>query len=150
VSTKTLVSLISDIDGSTAEDTISFGLDGQAYEIDLSAEQAAALRDGLAPYVGAARRSNGSPVRRGRGARVVRREPASAPPRASASAPIRPSSSIAHVAEAHVDGAERRSAVRAWARGPGAIVVAAAGLDPVADRGRLAVRLYELYDARAR
>jgi hypothetical protein len=138
VSTKTLVSLVDDIDGTEAKDTITFGLDGAAYEIDLNADHAAGLRDVLAPYVGAARRANGAPVRRpGRSpaGRVVR------------SAPAR-SSAIGHVASAHVDGAERRSAVRAWGRGPGARSVKAAGLDPISERGRIAVKVYELYDAR--
>ena len=49
-----------DIDGSTAEETVRFGLDGTSYEIDLSAKNAAKLRDALAPYVGAARRASGS------------------------------------------------------------------------------------------
>jgi nucleoid-associated protein Lsr2 len=140
VSTKTLVSLVDDIDGTEAQDTITFGLDGAAYEIDLNPEHAAGLRDVLAPYVGAARRhANGAPVRR------PGRSPAGRVARSTA--PARPSA-IGHVASAHVDGAERRSAVRAWGRGPGARSVKAAGLDPVSERGRIAVKVYELYDAR--
>lgn len=60
---------IDDLDGSEAEGTIRFGLDGAEYEIDLNAEHAQALRDALARYVGAARRAAGSarrPVRNGR------------------------------------------------------------------------------------
>ena len=49
--------LVDDIDGSEAEGTVRFGLDGAEYEIDLSAEHALALRDALAQYAGAARRS---------------------------------------------------------------------------------------------
>ena len=63
--------LVDDIDGSEAEGTVRFGLDGAEYEIDLSAEHALALRDALARYVGAARRvrANGRhPARSGRGA----------------------------------------------------------------------------------
>lgn len=37
-----------DIDGDTAEETVRFGLDGSTYEIDLSAKNAAKLRDALA------------------------------------------------------------------------------------------------------
>jgi hypothetical protein len=48
---------IDDIDGSKAEGTVRFGLDGADYEIDLSANHAGALRSALAPYVTAARRS---------------------------------------------------------------------------------------------
>jgi len=56
--------LIDDLDGGDAEGTIRFGLDGTEYEIDLSAEHAQALREALAPYLGAARRASGSAARR--------------------------------------------------------------------------------------
>ena len=48
-----------DLDGSQAEGTVRFGLDGTEYEIDLTAEHAQALRDALARYVRAARRAGG-------------------------------------------------------------------------------------------
>ncbi len=48
-----------DIDGSDADETVTFALDGVSYEIDLNGKNAAALRDALAPYVGHARRSGG-------------------------------------------------------------------------------------------
>ena len=48
-----------DLDGSPADETVSFALDGATYEIDLSAANASALRDALAPYVGHARRAAG-------------------------------------------------------------------------------------------
>lgn len=51
--------LVDDLDGSVLEvgegETVLFSLDGVAYEIDLTDEHAAALRDTLAPYIGAAR-----------------------------------------------------------------------------------------------
>jgi D-alanine-D-alanine ligase-like ATP-grasp enzyme len=53
---KVTVQLVDDLDGGPADATIAFGLDGAQYEIDLSAANAAALRDALAQYVGAARR----------------------------------------------------------------------------------------------
>jgi hypothetical protein len=56
--------LVDDLDGGQAEETVSFGLDGASYEIDLSKKNAKALRDALAPYVASARRAGG---RRGRG-----------------------------------------------------------------------------------
>ncbi len=49
-------SLIDDIDGTPADETVGFGLDGITYEIDLSKKNAAGLRDALAKYVGAGRR----------------------------------------------------------------------------------------------
>ena len=47
---------IDDHDGSAAEGTVRFGLDGTEYEIDLNAGHARELRDALARYMGAARR----------------------------------------------------------------------------------------------
>ncbi|MGV9366042.1 histone-like nucleoid-structuring protein Lsr2 [Amycolatopsis sp. NPDC003731] len=60
---KVLVEILDDIDGSAAAQTVQFGLDGVTYEIDLSNENAAALRDELARYVGAGRRIGGRKVR---------------------------------------------------------------------------------------
>ncbi|MFI5954938.1 Lsr2 family protein [Cryptosporangium sp. NPDC051539] len=54
---KVEVLLVDDIDGGVAAETISFAVDGSAYEIDLSAENAGALREELARYVGAARKA---------------------------------------------------------------------------------------------
>jgi nucleoid-associated protein Lsr2 len=69
VAQKILTLFIDDLDGSDAEGTVRFGLDGAGYEIDLNAEHARALRDALAPYVSAARRVGGGarrPARSGR------------------------------------------------------------------------------------
>ena len=60
---------VDDIDGSAAEGTIRFGLDGTDYEIDLNTEHAQALRDALAPYIGSARRGSGAARRPARGGR---------------------------------------------------------------------------------
>ena len=70
---KVQVTLIDDLDGeSTADETVSFALDGTSYEIDLTSKNADKLRDALAPYVGSARkagrsRSAGGAGRRSRG-----------------------------------------------------------------------------------
>ena len=61
---KVNIVLIDDIDGSDADETVAFGLDGTSYEIDLNKKNAAALRDALAGYVGNARKVTGA--RRGR------------------------------------------------------------------------------------
>src|SRR3954454_17718934 len=58
--------LVDDIDGSPADETASFALDGKEYEIDLSTKNATKLRDAVAPYLGHARRP--ASRRRGRGA----------------------------------------------------------------------------------
>jgi enterochelin esterase-like enzyme len=52
---KVNIVLVDDIDQSDAEETVTFGLDGKEYTIDLNAKHARALRDALAPYVGHAR-----------------------------------------------------------------------------------------------
>jgi nucleoid-associated protein Lsr2 len=65
---KVQVVLVDDIDGGVADETVSFSLDGVAYEIDLSTTNAAQLRDTFAPYVGTARRVGGrASAGRGRG-----------------------------------------------------------------------------------
>ena len=53
------VILVDDLDGSDADETVTFGLDGVDYEIDLTDGHAAALRDALALYVGHGRRVGG-------------------------------------------------------------------------------------------
>jgi hypothetical protein len=81
--------LIDDLDGSSATETIVFGLDGKSYEIDLNDLHSSELREVLAPFLGAARRAKGST-----GPRAVRRIGAPA-------------------------GKEDTAAIRAWAKGAG-------------------------------
>lgn len=50
------IELVDDLDGSQAEETVRFALDGTSYEIDLSRENALRLRDTFTMYVGAARK----------------------------------------------------------------------------------------------
>ena len=57
------VEMVDDLDGSEASQTVPFSLDGVTYEIDLSEENASALRDELGRYVAAARRIGGRKVR---------------------------------------------------------------------------------------
>lgn len=57
-----------DLDGSEADGTVRFGLDGSDYMIDLNATHAQELRQKLTKYVAAGRKVAGSgrgPVRRG-------------------------------------------------------------------------------------
>ena len=60
---KVQVVLIDDLDGGEANETVTFGLDGATYEIDLSERNAAQLRDALASWVGNARRVSGRATR---------------------------------------------------------------------------------------
>jgi hypothetical protein len=64
MATKTVTELVDDIDGKPADETVSFGLDGVQYEIDLATDNAEALREALSPWAEAARRTGG---RRGAG-----------------------------------------------------------------------------------
>ena len=60
------VKFVDDLDGSDAAGTVSFAIDGRAYEIDLSEDNAARLRDSLASFVAAARKSGGAGPAAGR------------------------------------------------------------------------------------
>ncbi len=62
---KIQIVLEDDLDGSKATETVTFGLDGTSYEIDLNDSNAAALRDALGGYIGHARKVTAGP-RRGR------------------------------------------------------------------------------------
>ncbi len=54
-----VVTLIDDIDGSAADETVRFSLNNETYEIDLSKSNAKKLRDALSAYVNAGRRVRG-------------------------------------------------------------------------------------------
>lgn len=64
---KVNIILVDDIDGSDAEETVVFALDGNEYAIDLNAANAGKLREAMAPYIAHARRHS-SGKRRGRAA----------------------------------------------------------------------------------
>lgn len=69
---KVQVLLVCDVHGddTAGDETITFSLDGAAYEIDVCEKHADDMRDALAPFVGAARRAGGranTAGRRGRG-----------------------------------------------------------------------------------
>ncbi|HEV7649305.1 MAG TPA: Lsr2 family protein [Actinophytocola sp.] len=92
---KVMVTLVDDLDGSEAEETVEFGLDGAFYEIDLSDGNAERLRDALSEYVEHARRQAG-----GRKRLALRGGPGRAPRTASADR-------------------EQNQAIREWARKQG-------------------------------
>ena len=116
---RTTATLIDDLDQSPADETVEFGVDGAAYEIDLSEANAAKLRDALASFVAHARRVAG----RRRSGRATTR-PASSPPAAA-----RPNG------RASVDR-EQNQAIREWARRQGMIV---------SERGRIPAEVSEAY-----
>jgi Lsr2 len=61
---KTIVSLVDDLDGGEAEESVAFGLDGATYDIDLSEKNVTILREALAPFIATARRTGGRAGRR--------------------------------------------------------------------------------------
>ncbi len=73
---RTVVRLTDDIDGSEATQTLTFGLDGTTYEIDLNDTHAEDLREILAPYVSVGRKVSGA-VNRGRSATTAPKQRAS-------------------------------------------------------------------------
>jgi hypothetical protein len=93
VAQRTTVMLVDDLDGSAADESLEFGLDGVSYEIDLTDVHAAALRDALAPYVAHARRTGRGP------ATPARSRPSSAPTSSSTASGDR----------------EQNQAIRIWA-----------------------------------
>ena len=62
---KVQVLLVDDLDGGEATETVSFGLDGSSYEIDLSAVNADKIRKELALYIDKSRKVS-APARRRR------------------------------------------------------------------------------------
>ena len=66
---RTQIILEDDVEGGIAHETITFALDGANYEIDLNSDNAAALRDGMAKWIGHSRRGG---ARAGAGRRTGR------------------------------------------------------------------------------
>jgi hypothetical protein len=63
---KVQVLLVDDLDGGVASETVSFSLDGTAYQIDLSSDNANKLRKEFGQYIEHARRDGAGGRRRGR------------------------------------------------------------------------------------
>ncbi|GAA2510982.1 Lsr2 family protein [Streptomyces gobitricini] len=57
---RVVVTLFDDLDGGEAAETVTFGLDGRTYEIDLNPANAKKLRKTLAPYMAAGRKQSAS------------------------------------------------------------------------------------------
>ncbi|MGW1678422.1 histone-like nucleoid-structuring protein Lsr2 [Saccharopolyspora sp. NPDC002376] len=112
---KVTVTLVDDLDGGQADETVEFGLDGVAYQIDLSADNAGELRDALANYVSNARRAGG------------RKKPGPRPGAGGGRAAASGSTSADR---------EQNQAIREWARKRGL---------KVSDRGRIPADIVEQY-----
>jgi hypothetical protein len=59
VAQKVQVLLVDDLDGGEADETVTFSLDGKSFEIDLTTANAEKLRNSLADFVKAGRRTGG-------------------------------------------------------------------------------------------
>jgi Lsr2 len=64
MATTVTVVLEDDLDGSPADETVRFMIDGTDYEIDLSASNARTFRQQLAPYIDHARKAGRGQLRR--------------------------------------------------------------------------------------
>jgi hypothetical protein len=73
---KTITTLTDDLEGGKAVETVTFGVDGLMYDIDLSARNAKALRGALDQYVAAGRRVPGARVRKAAGRSDTGHDPA--------------------------------------------------------------------------
>ncbi len=62
--TKTVVTMYDDLTDEPADTTVSFGLDGRDYELDLTDANAAEMRQALGKYVEAGRKVGGTRRRR--------------------------------------------------------------------------------------
>ena len=119
MASRTTVTLVDDLDGSEAEQTVSFGLEGVDYEIDLSSAHAQALRDALDPYTAAARRTGGR--------REVR---APAPPRSAPGGDSSSGRSRSANAEIRAWASEHGVALAERGRIPGRVIDAFEAGDP--------------------
>jgi hypothetical protein len=63
---RTEIVFTDDLDGGPAEGTVTFGIDGTTYEIDLSRANAEKLAKAVGPYVEAGRKVSGGARRRGK------------------------------------------------------------------------------------
>ena len=113
------IRLVDDLDGEAADETVEFGIDGKSYEIDLSKDNAGRLRDALADFVSAARRTGG------------RRRGGSSAGTGTASG----GAGAAPKGRASIDR-EQNQAIRDWARKRGM---------KVSDRGRIPAEVLEAY-----
>lgn len=62
MATQTTITLTDDISGGKADETVTFGLDGHTYEIDLTKKNATGLRKALETYVEHGRRAARTPA----------------------------------------------------------------------------------------
>ncbi len=126
MATQTTITLIDDIDGSEAVETVEFALDGASYEIDLSEKNAKTLRDAVANYVAHGRHVDAHGRQEGR--------PSGGRQEGRASGGRRRGSRAASVRNSR----EQLQAIRDWARRNG---------HPVSDRGRIAASVVDAFEA---
>lgn len=81
---KTITIRTDDLDGTTSDDhqTVSFAIDGKAYEIDLSPDNASKLREFVSVYAKAGRRVKAAPA-------AVAQKPGPAAPEGPSTAEVR-------------------------------------------------------------
>ena len=134
------VKFVDDLDGSDAAGSVVFELDGRAYEIDLSDDNAARLRESLASFIAAARKSGGSAA----GTRRVHKPapkmtaPKMTAPKMTAPKMTAPKMTATAGLRSQPLDREQTAAIRAWARQNG---------HKVSDRGRIAKTVVDAFQA---
>lgn len=114
-----------DLDGnSKADETVRFALDGVTYEIDLTEEHAAELREGLERFIEAGRLAKGGHTTAG--ARTTRSN--------------RHVATTAQRTQRTHNDREQNAAIRTWAQRKGKVI---------ADRGRIPQSVVDEYNASA-
>jgi hypothetical protein len=136
---KVITTLIDDLDGDEAVESLIFGLDGATYEIDLNAANADRLREIFQPYVDSARRTGNGAGRRTpkRNAAPRRTQRASSTRSSAAPAPVFRAPSAPPLGP---EGRAAREVIRERARAAG---------EPVSDRGRLSQDVIARYGGQA-
>lgn len=129
MATVTKIILTDDLDGTPAEGTTRFALDGSAYEIELNEANAARLRQILEPYRVAARPAGNHQGRRGK--RSTRKAPGRA---------VSPPPSGRVTVLAAPDVSVDRDVIRRWAQANRPDL-------EVKDRGRVSAAAVEAYNA---
>lgn len=67
MASRTITQITDDLDGSEGAETVTFGVHGATYEVDLTKDNQQRLQEALEPFLGVARKAGGSGPRRAAG-----------------------------------------------------------------------------------
>jgi hypothetical protein len=132
VAQRVITTLVDDIDGTDADETVSFALDGKNYEIDLSSDKAEALREIIRPYGEKGRRLGGRGRPRSTATSGAVRVPSQSTPKNVTTDKASANGKAVKAKEPKVD----TGTVRAWAGDNGY---------KVSDRGRIPSKVFQAF-----